>query len=67
MPVFASPTALPGDGVLCTMPHIIHLRLIFHMNPLILLQLSVLLLDAILCNDKHLQTVTDLDMSLCCA
>jgi hypothetical protein len=64
MPASTFPAALLGDSVLCTMPHIIHLHLIFHTRPLILLQLCVLLLNAILCDDEHLQTIADLDMPL---
>jgi hypothetical protein len=65
MSVSASPAAMPGISVLCTVPHIIHPQSTLHTSPLILLQLRVLLLNAVLRDDEHLQTVTDLDMPLC--
>ena len=34
-------------------------------KPLVLLQFRVLLLNAVLCDEEHLQTITDLNMPLC--
>jgi hypothetical protein len=64
MPVSSSPAAVPDIYVLCTVPCIIQHRFMPHVNPLILLQLRVLLLDAVLGDDEHLQTITNLNMPL---
>lgn len=64
MPVSASPAAVSGVAVLCTMLRIIHLLNLPLKNRLILLQVRVLLLDTILGDDEHLQTITDLNMPL---
>lgn len=64
VPVSASSAAVLGVDVLCTMPHIIQLLNLLHASRLILLQLRVLLLNTILGDDKHLQSVTNLDMPL---